>query len=96
MRFLQEIVVKMQGLIRGFIQRNAFYKSMKDTGYKPTTSIIRKRYIGYKLGRISKKYIDNMTKERRELLDFIKEIDQNIESTDKLLESLLPNVGKAM
>ena len=34
---------------------------MKDSGYKPKTDIIRKRYIGYKLGRISKKYIDNMT-----------------------------------
>jgi hypothetical protein len=55
---------------------------MKDTGYKPITDIIRKRFIGYKLGRISKKYIDNMTQERRELLDFIKKIDKNIESTE--------------
>ena len=61
MRFLMELVVKMQALVRGFIQRNNFYKQMKDTGYKPEATIIRKRYIGYKLGRISKKYIDNMT-----------------------------------
>lgn len=35
MRFLQRIIVKMQGLVRGFHQRNRFYKDIKDTGYKP-------------------------------------------------------------
>lgn len=69
---------------------------MKDHQYKPTTEVIRKRFIGWKLGRISKKYIDNMTQERRELLDFIKQIDHNIESTDRLLESLMPNMTKIM
>lgn len=69
---------------------------MKDSSYKPLTTIIRKRFIGWKLGRISKKYINNMTKERQELLEFIKMIDHNIESTDKLLESLLPNITKVM
>jgi hypothetical protein len=67
---------------------------MKDTGYKPVTSIIRKRFIGYKLGRISKKYIDNMTNERRELLDFIKQIDHNITSTEELLSSYMPNMAR--
>merc|ERR1712166_226003 len=67
---------------------------MKDTGYKPVTSIIRKRFIGYKLGRISKKYIDNMTNERRELLNFIKQIDQNITSTEELLSSYMPNMAR--
>jgi len=51
---------------------------MKETGYKPVTDVIRKRFIGYKLGRISKKYIDNMSKERRQLLELIKNIDHNI------------------
>jgi len=69
---------------------------MKDTGYKPRTDVIRKRYIGYKLGRISKKWIDNMTQERREMLEFIKHVDKNIESTEKLLESFLPNLSKMM
>lgn len=69
---------------------------MKDTGYKPANDLIRKRFIGYKLGRISKKYIDNMTQERKEMLAFIKEVDKNIESTEKLLESLLPNVNRIM
>lgn len=78
------------------MQRNAFYKRMKDTGYKPSNDVIRKRFIGWKLGRISKKYIDNMTQERRELLNLIKTIDQNIESTDQLLESLMPNVARIM
>jgi len=69
---------------------------MKDSGYKPVTEIIRKRFIGYKLGRISKKYIDNMTKERRQLLDLIKQIDHNIESTDHLLESFMPNMTRML
>ena len=69
---------------------------MKENGYKPVTEVIRKRFIGYKLGRISKKMIDNMTQERREMLDFIKTVDKNIQSTEKLLESLLPNVNRIM
>ena len=96
MRFLHSIIVKMQALVRGFHQRNKFYKGMKDSGYKPSTDVIRKRYIGYKLGRISKKYIDNMTNERKELLDFIKKIDKNIDSTEKLLESYAPNMARFM
>ena len=96
MRFLLDLVVKMQALVRGFHQRNRFYKNMKDTGYKPETTIIRKRFIGWKLGRISKKYIDNMTQERRELLDFIKKIDNNITNTESLLESYMPNMARLM
>ena len=80
--------------MRGFIQRNSFYKGMKTNGYKPVTDIIRKRFIGYKLGRISKKYIDNMTNERKALLEGIKDIDHNIESTEKLLETLMPNMAR--
>ena len=69
---------------------------MKETAYKPVTTIIKKRYIGWKLGRISKKYIDNMTQERRELLDFIKKIDSNITDTESLLESYMPNMTRLM
>ena len=57
------------------------------------TSIIRKRFIGYKLGRISKKWIDNMTEERKQILSFVKQVDQNIESTEKLMEQFLPNLS---
>jgi hypothetical protein len=69
---------------------------MKDTGYKPTTEIIRKRFIGYKLGRISKKHIDNMSNERKEFLNFIKKIDANIESTEALLSEFMPNISRIM
>ena len=69
---------------------------MKDRGYKPTHELIRKRFIGYKLGRISKKYIDNMTQERRAFLESIKQIDKNIESTEELLSGLLPNISRMM
>ena len=96
MRFLLKIVVQIQGLVRGFLQRNAFYKSMKDNGYKPSTDIIRKRFIGYKLGRISKKHIDNMSADRVQFLSFIKNIDANIESTEKLLLDFMPNISRIM
>jgi hypothetical protein len=51
----------MQALVRGFLTRNAFYKKLKDSGIKPKCDVIRKRLIGWKLGRINKKWIDNMT-----------------------------------
>lgn len=37
---------------------------MKEIGYKPQVDTLRKKYIAFKLGRISKQYIDNMTQER--------------------------------
>ena len=96
MRFLVNIIVRMQGLVRGFIQRKAFYLGMKDAGYKPVHDVLRKKFIGFKLGRISKKYIDNMTQERHAFLESIKQIDKNIQSTEELLSGLLPNISRMM
>ena len=94
MRFLLKIIVKMQGLVRGFLQRNSFYGMMKEASYKPKVEVIRKRFIGWKLGRINKRYFDHMKAERAALYDRIKDIDKNIESTEALLNSLLPNISK--
>lgn len=69
---------------------------MKDNGYKPQTDVIKKRFIGYKLGRISKKESELMSKERHELFAYIKKIDGNIQNTEKLLESYMPNVNRMM
>ena len=49
------MVVKIQGLTRGFIARNAFYMNMKRRGYTPQNEDKRKRFIGFKLGLISKR-----------------------------------------
>ena len=37
-----------------------------------------------------------MSQERKELLNYIKKIDNNIDSTEKLLESFMPNVNRIM
>jgi hypothetical protein len=54
----------MQKLARGFLARNHFYQSIKDCGYQPQNTSLRKRFIGYKLSRIGKRYLSMMTKER--------------------------------
>lgn len=67
---------------------------MKDRGYQPQNSSIRKRFIGYKLSRIGKKYLTMMTKEREEILGTIHRVDKSIKDTEKLLESFLPNMAR--
>lgn len=57
---------------------------------------MKKRFIGWKLERISKRYLEHMTAERLKMLDSIKDIDKNIQSTEELLSSLLPNIEKVM
>ena len=67
----------MQGLVRGHLQRNRFYQDMKDTGFKPNHYILNRRFIGWKLSRISKKQVEHMKVERQAMYASIKEIDKN-------------------
>jgi hypothetical protein len=55
---------------------------------------MRKRFIGYKLSRIGKKYLTMMTKEREEFLGSISKVDNSIKDTEKLLESFIPNMAR--
>ena len=90
------MVVKIQAGARGFLARNDFYMNMKNTFYMPENDDMRKRFIGFKLGLISKKQNERMRKEREEagLLDSM--VDKNIKDTDQLLESFYPNVQRIM
>lgn len=90
------MVIKIQAGTRGFIARNAFYTNMKDTGYKPDNEDMRKRFIGFKLGLISKRQNAVMKQERDEagLMDSM--VDKNIKNTEQLLESFYPNVQRLM
>ena len=76
------MVVKIQAGARGFLARNDFYMNMKNTFYMPENDDMRKRFIGFKLGLISKKQNERMRKEREEagLLDSM--VDKNIKDTD--------------
>lgn len=67
---------------------------MKDRGYQPVNSNLRKRFIGYKLSRIGKRYLTMMTKEREEFLGSISKVDKSIKDTEKLLESYIPNMAR--
>ncbi len=55
---------------------------------------LRKKFIGYKLSRIGKRYLTMMTKEREEIMGSIQRVDKSIKDTDKLLYSFLPNMPK--
>lgn len=54
-RYLVAMVVKLQGLTRGFLARNAFYHGIIDKNYTPECEDMRKRLIGFKLSLISKR-----------------------------------------
>ncbi|TNV70923.1 hypothetical protein FGO68_gene17756 [Halteria grandinella] len=93
-RYLIRCIVSMQALARGFLQRNKFYQGMKDKGYNPSNGAMRRRFIGYKLGRIGKRYMSMMNKEREEILGTIQRVDKSIKDTDKLLDSFMPNMAR--
>ena len=93
-KYLLNCIMAMQALARGFLARNHFYQRMKDQGYQPKNSNMRKRFIGYKLSRIGKKYLTMMTKEREEFLGSISKVDKSIKDTEKLLESFIPNMAR--
>ena len=86
------MVCKIQGLTRGFIARNAFYMMMKQKSYTPQNEDMRKRLIGFKLGLISKKQAAVIQKQREQAGLIDKMASKNIQSTEQLLESFLPNV----
>ena len=93
-KYLLNCILAMQDLSRGFLARNHFYQVMKDRGYVPQNKEIQKRFIGYKLSRIGKKYLTMMTKEREEILGTINRVDKSIKDTEKLLESFIPNMAR--
>jgi hypothetical protein len=69
---------------------------MKDQSYKPKEEGLRKKFIGYKLGRIGKRYIDEVNLERDRVIKMVQQVDKNIKSTETLLESFMPSVGQVM
>lgn len=69
--FLIDCVTIIQSVAKGFIQRNEFYQNMKDQGYKPAHEGLRKKFIGFKLGRIGKKQFNEMALERRRVLEMV-------------------------
>ena len=93
-KYLLNCIFAMQALARGFLARNHFYQGMKDRGYVPKNTNIKKRFIGYKLSRIGKKYLTMMSKEREEILGTISKVDKSIKDTEKLLESFIPNMAR--
>ena len=93
-RYLLVCIVSMQALARGFLDRNHFYQGIKDRGYQPLNSSLRNKFIGYKLGRIGKRYLSMMNQEREEIMGTIQKVDKSIKDTDKLLDSFLPNMAR--
>ena len=94
--YLMKQIFRIQSLAKGFLARNHFYQNIKQTGYLPINKFLKKKFIGYKLNRIGKKYIDQMTKERMEVFSTIQKMDKSIKDTEKLLESFIPNVNKIL
>ena len=90
------MVIKLQGLTRGFLARNAFYQNMIDKNYTPGCEDMRKRLIGFKLGLISKRQSNIIRKQREEAGLMVNTVDNNIKNTEKLLESFYPNVQRLM
>jgi hypothetical protein len=69
---------------------------MKDLSYKPANEDIRKRFIGWKLQQISRKQRHFMDAERRKAGLLVENVQNQINSTEKLLESFYPNVQRIM
>lgn len=64
-----KIIKKIQCVAKGFLARNAFYQEMKDKQYYPKNTDLKKKYIGYKLSLIGKRWREEMAKDREERLN---------------------------
>ena len=94
-QYLIGCIINTQKLARGFLQRNAFYLKMKQEAYQPYNPTIKKRFIGFKLGRIGKRTRDAIEKSRDNVVKMVTEIDKNIKDTEALLASFMPNIPSA-
>jgi predicted nuclease with TOPRIM domain len=87
-------LVKIQSLVKGFLQRLQFYEDMKVKEVKLENQTLKRNLIAYKLGRISKKQIDRMKKERAGVEEYMKHMSNETKSAEALIEEFLPNVER--
>lgn len=93
-RFLIRWLVKIQALSKGFLGRLSFYENLKQKGVKLENQTLKRNLIAYKLGRISKKQIDGMSKERAGADIYMKHMSSKAKSAEALIEEFLPNVER--
>ena len=93
-KFLIRWLVKIQCLVKGFIQRIKFYDYMKDNNIRPENQKLKRNLIAHKLGRISKKQIDKMKQERAGVEKYMMRMASKTKSAELLIEEFLPNVEK--
>ena len=80
--------------MKGFLQRLHFFGDMKKNGFKPENTTLNRNFIAYKLGRISKKQINMMKKEREGAEVYMNHMSSNAKSAEALIEEFLPNVER--
>ena len=93
-RFLINCLIKIQSLVKGFIQRIRFYDDLKNNNVKLQNQTLKRNLIAHKLGRISKKRIDQMKKEREGVEKWMNKMSTTTKSAEMLIEEFLPNVEK--
>lgn len=74
--------------------RLSFYENLKQKGVKLENQTLKRNLIAYKLGRISKKQIDGMSKERAGADIYMKRMSSKAKSAEALIEEFLPNVER--
>jgi hypothetical protein len=87
-------LVKIQSLAKGFLGRLSYYEDLKVRGVKLENQTLKRNLIAYKLGRISKKQIEGMNKERAGADIYMKHMSSKTKSAEALIEEFLPNVER--
>lgn len=86
--YMKKSVIKIQKWARGYIIRRWFYEDLINKGYKGKSTLFKRRLIGYKLGKLSKRWDDSQRKKKKETDDVFKEISKNAEIGNNLIEAI--------
>ena len=85
--YLNKSAIKIQKNYRGYITRKKIYTALSGT-YKATSTLFRRRLLGYKLRTLSEKMEKRIKQKQTETNKLLSEIDQNLEKNNELIHKL--------
>ena len=87
--YLTVQVIKLQKFIRGFIIRRKFYLGLQKNGYKATSTLLKRRLLGFKLQLLNEKMTKKVRTRQKETEKLFVEIDKNLDDKNNFNSKLL-------
>ena len=85
--YISNSIIKIQAHWRGYLSRNAFYEIL--IKHPPSHINLKKKLMGYRFSRISKKMRHNIHNQNKKVDRIIEGIEKNIEENEQIFEYIL-------